>query len=505
MVSRAHTVAFLGVEARPVEVQCALSPGLPAFTLVGLPDKAVSESKERVRAAMAAVGLAMPPQRITVNLSPADMPKAGSHYDLPIALALMAALGLVPPEEAARHVALGELSLDGQILKVQGALPAALDAAARGMGLICPAACGAEAAWVGAAEVLAPASLIQLVNHFSGRTALSPPEPGPVRPRRTSANLVDVKGQEGARRAIEVAAAGNHHILMIGEPGSGKSMLAARMTSIMPPLTPAEALEVSTIYSLAGDAAGAEHGDGAICRERPYRAPHHSASMAAMIGGGRRAQPGEVSLAHRGVLFLDELPEFARPVLEALRQPIETGEVTVARAEAHVRYPARFLLAAAMNPCRCGYLTDPGRACSRAPKCGADYQARISGPLIDRFDIRIEMPPVTASTLALPAHGDSSERVGARVVHARAAQIERANGAGPESNGELEGERLERFASPDEPGRQILVQAAEKLRLSARGYHRVLRLARTLADLDGKDGVGRAHVAEAVGYRRAMG
>ncbi|HUF56996.1 MAG TPA: ATP-binding protein, partial [Thermohalobaculum sp.] len=344
MVTRAHTVAFLGVEARPVEVQCALSPGLPAFNVVGLPDKAVSESKERVRAAMAAVGLAMPPQRITINLSPADMPKAGSHYDLPIALALMAALGLVPSEETARHVALGELSLDGQILKVQGALPAALEAAERDMALICPAACGAEAAWVGAAEVLAPASLIQLVNHFAGRTALSPPEPGPVRPRRTTANLVDVKGQEGARRAIEVAAAGNHHILMIGEPGSGKSMLAARMTSIMPPLTPAEALEVSTIYSLAGDAAGVEHGDGAICRERPYRSPHHSASMAAMIGGGRRAQPGEVSLSHRGVLFLDELPEFARPVLEALRQPIETGEVTVARAEAHVRYPARFLL-----------------------------------------------------------------------------------------------------------------------------------------------------------------
>ena len=456
MVTRAHTVAFLGVEARPVEVQCALSPGLPAFNMVGLPDKAVSESKERVRAAMSAVGLAMPPQRITINLS-------------------------------------------------QGALPAALDAAGRGMGLICPAACDAEAAWVGEAEVLAPASLLQLVNHFAGRTALSPPEPGPVRPRRTSANLVDVKGQEGARRALEVAAAGNHHILMIGEPGSGKSMLAARMTSIMPPLTPAEALEVSTICSLAGDAAGAAHGDGALCRERPYRAPHHSASMAAMIGGGRRAQPGEVSLAHRGVLFLDELPEFARPVLEALRQPIETGEVTVARAEAHVRYPARFLLVAAMNPCRCGYLTDAGRACSRAPRCGADYQARISGPLIDRFDMRIEMPPVTAETLGLPAHGDSSERVGARVAGARAAQVERANGTGPASNGELEGEFLERVATPDEPGRQILVKATEKLRLSARGYHRVLRLSRTLADLDGKDAVGRPHVAEAVGYRRAMG
>ncbi|MGF1502018.1 MAG: YifB family Mg chelatase-like AAA ATPase [Paracoccaceae bacterium] len=500
MISRAHTVAFWGVEARPVTVECALTPGLPAFTLVGLPDKAVTEAKERVRAALTAIGLALPPQRITMNLSPADLPKAGSHYDLPIALALMTALKLIPEEDTAAYVALGELSLDGGLRAVQGALPAALAAAAADRGLICPEACGAEAAWVGACEVLAAPGLIDLANHFAGRAPLAPPAVGAVAARRGTGDLSDVKGQEGARRAIEVAAAGNHHLLMIGEPGSGKSMLAARLTSILPDLSPQEALEVSTIYSLA-DAPGA----GTIFRERPYRDPHHSASKASLIGGGPQAKPGEISLAHRGVLFLDELPEFDPKVLESLRQPVETGEILVSRAAAHVRYPARFLLAAAMNPCRCGYLSDAGRACSRAPRCGADYRARISGPLLDRFDIRIDVPPVTPAPLALPSHGDSSAKVGARVRAARAVQGARANGAGPATNAELEGQALDRAATPDAPGQHLLSAAAEKLRMSARGYHRVLRLARTIADLDGATAVGRPHIAEAIGLRRAMG
>ncbi|MEM8790302.1 MAG: YifB family Mg chelatase-like AAA ATPase [Pseudomonadota bacterium] len=500
MVARAHTVAFLGVEAKPVEVQCALANGLPAFNLVGLPDKAVSESKERVRAAMAAIGLALPPQRITINLSPADLPKAGSHYDLPIALSLMAALDLIPADEVADNVAIGELSLDGRIGPVQGALPTALSAAEQDKGLICPSDCGAEAAWVGACEILAPDSLIALVNHFRGRTPLAAPEPGPVTRRLNATDLLDVKGQEGARRALEVAAAGNHHILMVGEPGSGKSMLASRLTTIMPPLLPAEALEVSTIRSLAD-----LPGDGGMAAERPYRDPHHSASIAAMIGGGKGAKPGEISLAHRGVLFLDELPEFPRPVLEALRQPLETGEVMVSRATAHVTYPARFLLAAAMNPCRCGYLTDASRACSKAPRCGADYTARISGPLIDRFDIRIEVPPVTPAILSLPSHSDSSAKIALRVAEARGVQAERAGGDGPGLNAELAGEALDRVARPDDAGMDILQRAAEKLKFSARGYHRVLRVARTLADLDGSTGVHKRHIAESIGYRRNLG
>ena len=497
MVTRAYTVAFEGVSARTVEVQCAVTPGLPAFAIVGLPDKAVSEARDRVRAALSALAIALPSKRVTINLSPADLPKEGSHFDLPIALALLAALQIVAPDAAERVTALGELSLDGSLVAVVGALPAAVNAASEGRGLLCPQASGAEAAWVGDCQVIAAASLGDVVRHFNGQVPLSTAKPGEVFAHETSRCLRDIKGQERAKRAMEIAAAGRHHVLMVGPPGSGKSMLAARMPSILPPLSPAEALETSMIHSLSGLLES-----GGISRARPFRAPHHTASMAAIVGGGRAAKPGEISLAHNGVLFLDEFPEFARPVLETLRQPIETGHVSVARANAHVNYPCRFLLLAAANPCKCGHLSDAGRACSRAPICGEDYMGRISGPMIDRFDLRIDVPPVAYSDLDLPPSGDSSATVAARVANARAVQAKRFAGHGDVAlNADAEGALLESIATPDAEGRALLARVAQRFALSARGFHRVLRVARTIADLDGSADVRQPHVAEAVSYR----
>lgn len=499
-VARAYTVAFEGLDAREVDVQVHIAGGLPAFAIVGLPDKAVAESRERVRAALAAIGLGLPPKRITVNLAPADLPKEGSHYDLPIALALLAAMGALPAHEIERYTALGELSLDGKLSPVAGVLPAAVAAAAQKRGIICPAASGGEAAWAGDIEILAPETLIALLNHMQGRIVLRPPRPDLVEAAAHGPDLADIKGQEMPKRALEIAAAGGHNMLMTGPPGAGKSMLAQRLPGILPPLSPKEALEVSMIVSLAGLLQG-----GRIDRKRPFRAPHHSASMPALIGGGLRAKPGEISLAHCGVLFLDELPEFQKPVLESLRQPLESGFAVVARANAHVRYPARVQLVAAMNPCRCGYLADPAQACSKAPRCGADYQARLSGPLLDRIDLHVEVAAVTAQDLALPVPSEGSAQVAARVAKARDIQSARYAAEGADDvrvNAAADGVLLERVAGPDEAGRTLLGEAAERLRLSARGYHRILRVARTIADLEGQSQVRRIHIAEAVSYRR---
>ncbi len=497
MVSRAYTVAFQGIDARLVEVQCAITPGLPAFSIVGLPDKAVSEARERVRAALTSMSIALPARRITVNLSPADLPKEGSHFDLPIALALLAALNILPGDDIAQSVALGELSLDGTLVPVLGALPAAVGAASRGCRLICPQSCGAEAAWVDATEVIAARSLLACIHHFTGRTVLAPAQPGDVTSPADAPDLCDVKGQQRAKRALEIAAAGRHHLLMIGAPGSGKSMLAARLPGILPPLSAEEALETSMIHSLAG-----LMNEGGISRTRPFRTPHHTASMAAIVGGGRGAKPGEISLAHNGVLFLDEIPEFSRAVLETLRQPIETGDVVVARANAHVRYPSRFLLVAAANPCKCGHLADPALACNRAPNCGTAYLGRISGPLLDRFDLRLEVPAVTMQDLSLPADGEPSSSVAARISAAREVQSARFAGTqGCRVNADAQGRLLEEIATPEADGIELLTRAAEKFHLSARGYHRVLRVARTIADLDDSKGIARHHLAEALSFR----
>ncbi|WP_136649826.1 YifB family Mg chelatase-like AAA ATPase [Paracoccus aeridis] len=497
MVAIAFTVAFEGVEARLVEVQASVSAGMPSFGIVGLPDKAVSEARDRVRAAFNALSIAMPSRRVTVNLSPADLPKEGSHFDLPIALAVLAALDIVPPDELAGVVSLGELALDGRLVAVAGALPAAMAAAEDDRTLICPAPCGAEAAWVASVPVLAPATLKQALDHLTGRAPLARAKPGEVAAAPCLRDLAHVRGQERARRALEIAAAGRHHLLMTGPPGTGKSMLAACLPGIMPPLSPAEALETSMIHSLAGVLA-----DGGISREAPFCEPHHTASMAAIVGGGRGAKPGQISLAHNGVLFLDELPEFSRPVLETLRQPIETGEVVVARANAHVRYPCRFLLVAAANPCRCGQLADAARACAKAPACGSDYMGRISGPLLDRFDLRIEVPAVSVADLERPASAESSAEVAARVRAARAVQADRfADQPRMRVNADASGAVLDEIARPDAEGRDLIHRAAERLGLTARGYHRVLRTARTIADLDASPDVRAPHLAEALGYR----
>jgi magnesium chelatase family protein len=497
MVAHVATVAFLGLEARAVEVQVQIASGLPKFLVVGLPDKAVGESRERVHAALASIGLSLPPKRITVNLSPADLPKEGSHYDLPIALGLLAAMGAIDAEMLSHYVAVGELGIDGRLTPSPGVLLAAMHASARGLGLICPAAQGSEAAWAGDIEVLAASDLIALLNHFRGTSALAPPAPGVADPPNSGPDLVQVKGQETAKRALEIAAAGGHNLLMSGPPGAGKSLLAACLPGILPVLTPAEALEVSMVASVAGSLL-----DGRLVRNRPFRAPHHSASMAALVGGGLKVRPGEVSLAHLGVLFLDELPEFQRPVLDSLRQPLETGSVSVARANSHVTFPARVQLIAAMNPCRCGHLGDPALACSRAPRCAADYQAKVSGPLLDRIDLHVDVAAVSAADLVLPPPAEGSAEVAGRVAAARAIQTRRYEDHAARTNAEADGDLLDAVATPDEPGRRLLAQAAEAMRLSARGFHRVLRVSRTIADLAGQDGVGRVHVAEALSYRR---
>ncbi|MEI8145787.1 MAG: YifB family Mg chelatase-like AAA ATPase [Alphaproteobacteria bacterium] len=503
MVQRVSTVAFEGIEAKPVDVQVHVMTGNPVFAIVGLPDKAVSEAKERVRSALVASGLALPSRRITVNLAPADLPKEGSHFDLPIALGLMAAIGAIPHDALDGFVVLGELALDGRITPVTGVLPAAMAANAQGQGVICPEACGPEAAWAGEdVEVLAPRDLVQLANHFKGTQVLSRPEPGIRSVETAMSDLSDIKGQESAKRALEIAAAGGHALLMNGPPGAGKSMLAQRLPSILPPLTPAELLEVSMIQSVAGELEG-----GKLTTRRPFRAPHHSASMAALVGGGLRVRPGEVSLAHHGVLFLDELPEFQPQVLDSLRQPLEGGEAVIARANQRVTFPARFQLVAAMNPCRCGHATEPGYTCRRNAndRCMADYQAKLSGPLIDRMDLRIEVPAVSAADLILPAPSEGSREVATRVAGARERQARRCTELGVASrlNAHVSPQVLETIAAPDRAGASLLADAAVAMKLSARGYHRVLKVARTIADLDGSAGLSRVHLAEALSYRGA--
>lgn len=499
MVTRIHTVAFQGIETLPVEVQVHIGAGLPAFTIVGLPDKAIAESRERVRAALSSMGIALPAKKILINLAPADVQKEGSHFDVPIALGLLVALGMVPADALEGFVALGELALDGQLQPVAGVLPAAIGAVALGKGILCPAENGAEAAFAGDIDILAPTSLLALINHLKGQQVLPRPEAMQRENAFQGPDLAEVRGQQVAKRALEIAAAGGHNLLMIGPPGSGKSMLAACLPGILPPMTPEEMLETNLIASVAGKLI-----KGGFSSARPFRDPHHSSSMASMVGGGRRAVPGEISLAHHGVLFMDELPEYPRGVLESLRQPLETGQISIARVEAHVTYPARFQMIAAMNPCKCGYLDDAGRACNKAPRCAGDYQGRISGPLLDRIDLHVDVPAVDTLSMLTPASAEPSRVVAARVALAREAQQQRfaKMNIAARTNAEVSGEKLQEMVALNAESRALLEQATRSLQLSMRGLTRMLRVARTIADIEGAGEVARTHLAEALSYRQ---
>lgn len=509
MVARVNTVTFQGVEVQNVDVQVQIANGLPAFSIVGLPDKAVAESKERVRAALHSLGISLPPKRLTVNLAPADIAKEGSHYDLPIALGVLAAMEILPKDGLEDCVVLGELSLDGSIRAINGVLPAALHASANDNRLICPKACGTEASWAGDLDIIAPIDLLQLINHLKGTQILMRPDIAPDQVQSfTGPDLSEVRGQAIAKRGLEIAAAGGHNLLMIGPPGSGKSMLASCLPGILPPMDAGEALETSMIHSLSGCLP-----DGGLIRTRPFRDPHHSASMPAIIGGGHKARPGEISLAHNGVLFLDELPEFSRQTLESLRQPLETGDTLISRANHHVKYPARFQLIAAMNPCKCGYFGNPDHSCSRAPRCARDYQAKISGPLLDRIDIHVDVPPVPIAQLhnKRDETAESSAQVAKRVQKARQIQCERFYALNNKMNTDEKfallnayvlGDALDRIAPLDNEAQNVFRIAAEKMKLSARSYYRILKVARTIADLDNcAEAIKKRHIMEALGYR----
>ena len=504
MLASLRTAAVFGIDACPVQVEVDVSFGLPAFTMVGLPDTSVRESRDRVRSAIRNSGFEFPAHRITVNLAPADVRKAGAAFDLPIALGILAAQGIVERREVPDVVILGELSLDGSIHPARGVLPIAAGARRDGIsGVLLPQSNAHEAALVSGLTVFAVSSLAEAVRALNdpahaATTASRPFAPAPpLSPERPTADLADVHGQLLARRALELASAGAHNLLFVGPPGAGKTMMARRLPGILPPLTFDEALAVTSVYSVAGLLAP---GAGLVA-ERPFRAPHHTISTAALVGGGSQPRPGEVSLAHHGVLFLDEMLEFSRNVLEVLRQPLEEGRVAIARVARTAMFPARFMLAAATNPCPCGYHGDPDRACRCTPQQIDRYRGRLSGPLRDRLDLTVDVPALPPDVLSSTAEGESSVVVRERVVAARLRQQARYGVGGPRTNAELTPPLMARHCRLDRDGLRLLSSAVKRLALSARGYERVRKLARTIADLDGSDDVRADHIAEALQFR----
>jgi len=502
MFSHVKTVAFQGIDASIVDTQVQISKGLCCFNIVGLPDKVVAESKERIRSAFSAIGLSFPDGRITVNLAPADMQKEGSHFDLPITLGIMSCMGVINESDIENFIAIGELSLDGSISKVAGVLPAAILASSSNLGLICPHQSGGEAAWASSIEIIAPKSLIALLNHFKGFQVIDQPKPT-IEDQQTSEGAVtkcfsDVKGQFMAKRALEIAAVGGHHVLMIGQPGSGKSMLASRLITILPDLTPQESLELTMIYSIAGEI------NNGLITKRPFRDPHYNASLVSIVGGGMKAKPGELSLAHRGVLFLDELPEFQRQTIESLRQPLETGYVIVARANSHIKYPANPQIIAAMNPCKCGYYGDPARECTRTNKCHKEYLSKLSGPLLERIDIQIDVPKVEYRDLISEERQPTSAEIKEKIISARNFQKSRMRKEGFSDsllNYELPNQLLKDSCNIEKDAENFLNDYANKKNISARSYFKTIKIARSIADLSSSEKITNQHIKEAIGYK----
>lgn len=494
-----NTCCFEGTEVIPVETQVHIANGLPSLTIVGLGDKAVKESRDRIRAAISSIGIQLPAKRITINLAPADIVKEGSHFDLPITLAILAAINAIDENAANKYLILGELALDGRILPVSGILPAAINANALEIGIICPADNAQEAIMAGRALDIIPAkNLTQLINHLKGISYIEAPDFNPeILTINKTQDMYDVRGQFAAKRAIEIAASGRHNIIMYGPPGTGKSMLASRLSSILPEMSTREILESSIIRSIAG-----EFKYGMFLSDRPYRDPHHSSSMPAIIGGGRDAKPGEISLAHNGILFLDELPEFQRNVLDSLRQPIENGYVNVARVNKHAKYPAKFQLVAAMNPCKCGYFGNENKECKKVPNCAQEYQAKISGPIMDRIDIHVEVSNfIPKLEDDASDRGEKSDTIKARVAKARDIQLRRYKGTDIITNSDLNGEMISKYCILSDKAKIIMQNAIDKLDLSMRSHNKILKLARTIADMSEHDEINDRDILESLSYR----